>query len=91
MERRDVGVDLCRAIAKALGIPQQEVFIRAGLMDPPPNYDPDTARLLHKFAELKPEYRPEIEDLIDIKLKRQKHPEPGTAKTRTGKMPVLSG
>jgi transcriptional regulator with XRE-family HTH domain len=88
---RNPGPEFCRAIAKAFNISQQEVFVRARLMDPPPKYDPDIARILYKIAELKPEYRTDIEDNIDAKLKRQKQPIDGGVKIRTGKTPVLNG
>jgi transcriptional regulator with XRE-family HTH domain len=88
---RQAGPELCRAIAHAFNIPQQDVFIRADLMNPPPKYDPETARIIHKIAELKPEYRTDVEDLIDAKLKRQKQPVDGGVKVRTGKTPVLNG
>jgi transcriptional regulator with XRE-family HTH domain len=89
--RRSPGFDLCLGIAHAFNLSPQEVLVRAHLMNPPPKYDPDTARILHKIAELKPEYIPDIEDLIDAKLKRQKQPVDGRVKIRTGKTPVLNG
>jgi len=90
---RNPGKKTCRQIARAFKIPQQEVFIHAGQIDPPHNYDPEINRIIHKISELKPEYRIEVEDLIDVKLKRQKQPVPmdGRVKVRTGKTPVLNG
>lgn len=32
---RDPGPDLCRAIARALKLPEEEIFIRAGLLESP--------------------------------------------------------
>jgi len=88
--RRSPGFDLCLGIAHAFNLSPQEVLVRAHLMNPPPKYDPYTARILHKIAELKPEYLTDIEDLIDAKLKRQKHPTNGRVIARTGKTPVLN-
>jgi transcriptional regulator with XRE-family HTH domain len=87
--RRSPGFDLCLGIAHAFNLSPQEVLVRAHLMNPPPKYDPETARIVHKIAELKPEYRTDVEDLIDAKLKRQKQPVDGGVKVRTGKTPVL--
>ena len=58
--RRSPGFDLCLGIAHAFNLSPQEVLVRAHLMNPPPKYDPDTARILHKIAELKPEYLTEF-------------------------------
>jgi transcriptional regulator with XRE-family HTH domain len=70
-EERRPGSDMCRAIAHALGIPQKEVFIRAGLMDAEPDYDPIAARLYHTIIELPPDKKQEVERYIQF-IKQEK-------------------
>ena len=38
---RPPGIDFCKGTAKALNIPEENVFIIAGLLDQPKNYDPE--------------------------------------------------
>lgn len=66
------GPELCRAIARALGYPQEYVFRKAGLIDdtPGPDYDPEAELLLHWFRSLPPEERKEILEYVQFKLSR---------------------
>jgi transcriptional regulator with XRE-family HTH domain len=72
-KERSPGNDFCRAIAQAFSIPEQEVFIRAGLMTRPKDYDPNTARLAHNIANLSDEERRIIETMINS-LNHKKEP-----------------
>ena len=38
---RQPGIDFCRGIAKAFQLPEETVFIQAGLMTPKSDYDPE--------------------------------------------------
>ena len=69
---RNPGPEFCRALARALGYPQEYVFRKAGLIDdtPPPEYDPDAELLLHWFRSLPPEERKEILEYVQFKLSR---------------------
>jgi transcriptional regulator with XRE-family HTH domain len=52
-ERPRPGVDACRAIARALGLPDIEVLRVAGLADPePPSDSPVVVELIREFAQL---------------------------------------
>ena len=66
---RNPGPDFCRAVARALGYPQELVFRKAGLIDdpPPPDYDPNLRIALHLLANLPPEEREEILEYIQFK------------------------
>ena len=66
---RRPGPDFCRAVARALGYPQELVFRKAGLIDdpPPPDYDPNLRIALHLLANLPPEERQEILEYIQFK------------------------
>ena len=69
---RAPGPDFCRAVARALGYPQELVFRKAGLIDdpPPPDYDPNLRIALHLLANLPPEERQEILEYIQFKAAR---------------------
>ena len=81
---RNPGPDFCRAIARALGYPQEYVFRKAGLIDDPPlsSYaaaladrpiDHITDQIIQILVKLTPEERREILALLQVHLKhRQK-------------------
>ena len=54
---RNPGPDFCRAVARALGYPQEYVFRKAGLIDDPPP-SPLSAAYTRRIAETTGEYRP---------------------------------
>lgn len=54
---RGVGTDSCRAISRALGVPQLEVFTRAGLIDRVQNHDYESERLIALYRSLPAEKR----------------------------------
>ena len=57
-EQRAPGVDFCRAIARALGLPPETVFRQAGLLPPDANHDaPEQRELLYLFEQLPDEDR----------------------------------
>jgi len=52
-EQRAPGVDFCRAVARALGLPPETVFRQAGLLPPDVNSDaPARRELLYLFEQL---------------------------------------
>jgi len=63
--QRNAGVDVCRAIAKALRMPESEVFRAAGLLAPDPGKvdDPQIDEILRLAANLTEDDR---QDLIDL-------------------------
>ena len=69
---RNPGPDFCKALARALGYPQEYVFRKAGLLDdePEPGYDPEAELLLHWFRALPPEEREEVLEYVQFKLSR---------------------
>lgn len=54
---REPGSDFCRAIARALDVPPEIVFRRAGLLPDNPNDPPDVKEALHLFRRLPVEKR----------------------------------
>ena len=65
-------LSVCKAIARAMGIPDTVVLIRAGLITRPPDYDDRDQTLLAKFKQLNRVNRVEIEKIMDLKLDIQK-------------------
>ncbi len=63
-----------KAVANALDIPQKEVFIRAGFLDPEPDYDPTSARTYHKLSGLPPEKKLEAERYVEFLSKEKPEP-----------------
>ena len=49
---RTPGPDFCRAIARALNIPPETVFRKAGLLPASPDPDPEIEEALYLFAQL---------------------------------------
>jgi len=65
-EQRAPGVDFCRAVARALGLPPETVFRQAGLLPPDPNSEiPARRELLHLFEQL-----PEADRSMAVSLVR---------------------
>ena len=54
---RGIGTDSCRAIARALGVFQLEVFTRGGLIEPVQNHDNESERLIALYRSLPEEKR----------------------------------
>ena len=54
---RGIGTDSCRAISSALGVPQLEVYTRAGLIEPVQNHDNESERLIALYRSLPEEKR----------------------------------
>ncbi len=70
--RRGPGEDTCRAIAKALGLPPEEVFRAAGLLPPKPETDEQTERLLHLYNQMTDDEREEWVALGEFVFSRRK-------------------
>lgn len=68
---RRAGEDTLRAIAKALKLPPELVFRKAGLLPPKPATESEVEVLTHLLMLLPPEERQDIYDLIRVKLDRQ--------------------
>ena len=85
------GPDFCRAIARALGYPQEFVFRLAGLIDDPapPGSSPETIALAQLLAQLPPEDREEILTLVKLKLARLKRPHSRPQKQQSRPAPAL--
>ena len=49
--------DFCRGIARALNLPEETVFRRAGLLPPEPDNDADAKEALHLFRQMTPTQR----------------------------------
>jgi len=56
-EDRGPGPDFCRGIARALNLPEETVFRRAGLLAPEPDNDADAKEALHLFRQMTPTQR----------------------------------
>jgi transcriptional regulator with XRE-family HTH domain len=56
-ESRQPQAATCEAIARALGLPAEDVFRRAGILPPEPNSDPITELGTHLLRELPAEER----------------------------------
>lgn len=69
---RAPGPDFCRAVARALGYPQEYVFRKAGLLDdlPPPDHDPEIQLALRLLSSLPPEERQEALEYIQFKARK---------------------
>ncbi len=50
--QRGAGPEFCRALARALRVPPEEVFRRAGLLPERPDYDAEEQRALYLFSRL---------------------------------------
>jgi transcriptional regulator with XRE-family HTH domain len=51
-EQKGPGPKLCRGIARALDLPPEDVFRRAGLLPPAPEETPSLREALHLFGQL---------------------------------------
>lgn len=66
---RNPGPDLCNGIARAFGIPPEEVFRMAGLLPPLPEEDDEMARrIVESFKRLPIEKRREILSFVEWKV-----------------------
>jgi transcriptional regulator with XRE-family HTH domain len=69
------GPDFCRAIARALRLPPEAVFRKAGLLPPEPDADEDEERLVHLFRSLPGDERQRILLIAATLLEKQKREE----------------
>jgi transcriptional regulator with XRE-family HTH domain len=69
--KRRAGVDTCRAIAKAMHLPEADVLRAAGLMAPERDADPVIGELLELAAKLPADDRQDLIDLARAKLERR--------------------
>jgi transcriptional regulator with XRE-family HTH domain len=60
---KSVGVDMCRAISAATGIPLRTVYEKAGLL-PVTAEDPDQAEIDALLAQLEPDLRQQAKDYL---------------------------
>ena len=70
--RRGPGPDLCKALAVALGIPEEIVFREAGLLTHKPETDEQTERLLHLYNQMTDDEREEWVALGEFVFSRRK-------------------
>lgn len=54
-EQKGPGPKLCRGIARALDLPPEDVFRRAGLLPPAPEETSSLREVIHLFNQLSPE------------------------------------
>lgn len=71
---RNAGPDLCRAIAKALEMPEEKVFRLAGHLSalPAPDDDLSFAEVYDMMKRLTPEERQEILEYVEWRYRRKK-------------------
>jgi len=60
---KSVGVDMCRAISAATGVPLKIVYEKAGLL-PPSAEDPDQAEIDSLLSQLEPDLRQQAKDYL---------------------------
>lgn len=72
---RDAGPDACRAIARALDLPEELVFRQAGLLSPetPAADAPNLAEWIHLYRKASPEERERMLELARV-LSRHNRP-----------------
>ena len=70
--RRKLGKDTALAIAKAFGIPLDDVLVAAGDLQPTVNDDPIISEITHKTKQLDKAERLEILEFIKMKLRLSK-------------------
>jgi transcriptional regulator with XRE-family HTH domain len=63
---------MCRAIAKALNVPDETVLALAGHVTPVPDLQPDELALVHRFRQLPPDDQQEFVSMLDLRLARLK-------------------
>jgi len=68
---RGPGNDLCVAISRALKLPPELVFRKAGLLPPVPQITEYTEEILHLINKLPPEDQEEILELLRFKIERK--------------------
>ena len=68
---RQPGPDFCRSIARALQIPEEEVFRRAGLLSPEQAKDPLLERANHLLELLPPDDQERVLAIIQTFYERQ--------------------
>ena len=83
---RRPGPDLCSAIAKALKVPEEEVFRAAGLINEIPKSIPGQDEMAYIYAHLPPEQQEHLRDyarfLLDKQERQQTRPNPNPANAR---------
>ncbi len=63
MSVKSVGVEMCRAVAAATGIPLKIVYEKAGLL-PPSVEDPDQAEIDSLLSQLEPDLKQQAKDYL---------------------------
>lgn len=62
------GLKVSRAIARALGVPDETILTLAGHIKSPPDYDPDVEELTHLFEQLSERDQQELLRIAQMKL-----------------------
>jgi hypothetical protein len=62
---------MCRAIAKALNVPDETVLALTGHVTPVPDLQPDELALVHCFLQLPPDDQ-QFVSMLDLRLARLK-------------------
>ncbi len=57
---------MCRAIAKALNVPDETVLGLAGHVTPVRDLQPDEMALVHRFLQLPPDNQQEFVSMLDL-------------------------
>jgi transcriptional regulator with XRE-family HTH domain len=68
---RGPGIDFCKAIAKAFGVPDSEVLHLAGFIDNPPDNIPGQDEMAYIYAHLPPERQEELRNYARYLLDQQ--------------------
>lgn len=83
---RGVGVELCRSIADALGVPEKEALRAAGLLKDDAEPAPGQDEMAYIYAHLPPEQQEHLRDyarfLLDKQERQQTRPNPNPANAR---------
>jgi transcriptional regulator with XRE-family HTH domain len=67
---RDPGPTICRAIARALDVPPEEVFRKAGLLPDKPEDPPGLLELIHAYSQASDEERERILEIARLLSRR---------------------
>ena len=70
---RGAGPEACLAIARALDLPEEEVFRHAGLLSPKTEDAPNLAEWVHLFIKATPEERDRMLELARVLSRRSRN------------------
>lgn len=62
--KRQAGPDLCSAVARALGLPESQVFRAAGLLPPNREINPTAEAIMHDLGDMTEEQTDEIRLIV---------------------------